>query len=318
MGRSAATVWSCLVGAMVLVGSTVVASKLMASGATALQATLLRFLVATPVMLAIAFGSSARLPRLPWRDWLLLVIQAAAGSVGYTILLVLGLARTSAGDAAVITGTLPAVTALVAVLLLRERPGLRLLLAIGCATLGVLMLHLPAAGGSVGTQRVLGNLLVFGAVLGESLFALLNKRLTVPVPPTFVATAMSALALLLVLPAALIEQMLIRPPLPSASAAAAAVYYGLVATVLGFLLWYHGAARASGTQAAVATAAMPVAALLLSWLVLGEVPLTAQFIGLILVVGAITLVARSGIGEEVGAPNSASPELLDRSDRQRP
>jgi drug/metabolite transporter (DMT)-like permease len=287
---------------MVLVGSTVVASKLMASGATAIQATLLRFLMATPIMLAIAFGTSPCLPRLPWRDWVLLVVQAAAGSVGYTILLVLGLARTSAGDAAVITGTLPAVTAVVAVLLLRERPGLRLLLAIGCATLGVLMLDLPAGEGSGGSQRALGNLLVFGAVLGENLFALLNKRLTVRLPPTLVATAMSALALLLVLPAALIEQLLLRPPLPSASAAAAAAYYGLVATVFGFLLWYHGAAWASGTQAAVATAAMPVAALLLSWLVLGEMPLAAQFVGLVLVVGAIALAARNGIGEAVGAP----------------
>jgi drug/metabolite transporter (DMT)-like permease len=106
----------------------------MAFGATAIQSTLLRFFMATPVMLAIAFASGHRLPRLPWWDWVLLLAQAAAGSVGYTILLVLGLARTSAGDAAVITGTLPAVTAFVAVLLLRERPGPRLLLAVGCAT----------------------------------------------------------------------------------------------------------------------------------------------------------------------------------------
>jgi drug/metabolite transporter (DMT)-like permease len=282
---------------MVLVGSTVVASKLMASGATAIQATLLRFVVATPVMMVIVFGTRQHLPRLPWRDWMLLVIQAAAGSVGYTILLVLGLARTSAGDAAIITGTLPAVTALVAVLLLRERPGLRLLFAIGCAMLGVLMLHLPAAGGSGGSQRTLGNLFVLGAVLGESLFALLNKRLAVPLPPTLVATAMCALALLLVLPVALFEQILLRPPLPSASAVAAATYYGLVATVFGFLLWYHGAARASGTQAAVATATMPVAALLLSWLVLGETPLVAQFIGLAFVVGGVALAAGRGAGE---------------------
>jgi drug/metabolite transporter (DMT)-like permease len=301
MRHSSPMVWSCLLGAMVLVGSTVVASKLMASGATAIQATLLRFLIATPVMLAIAVGTGHHLPRLPRRDWALLVVQAASGSVGYTILLVLGLARTSAGDAAVITGTLPAVTALVAVLLLRERPGLRLLLAIGCATLGVLMLHLPASGESAGFQRIFGNLLVFGAVLGESLFALLNKRLAVPLPPTLVATAMSALALVLVLPASLIEWLLLRPPMPTPDATIAAIYYGLVPTVFGFLLWYHGAVRASGAQAAVATAAMPVAALLLSWLVLGERPLVAQFAGLMLVVGAITLAARDGIGEALRA-----------------
>jgi drug/metabolite transporter (DMT)-like permease len=94
---------------------------------------------------------------------------------------------------------------------------------------------------------------------------------------------MSTLALVLVLPIALIEHLVLRPPPPSAGAVAAAAYYGLVPTVFGFLLWYHGAAKASGAQAAVATAAMPVAALLLSWLVLGEVPLAAQFVGLMLI-----------------------------------
>ena len=66
--------------------------------------------------------TGASLPRLGARDWALLTAQAAAGSVGYTVLLITGL-RASAVDAGIILGALPLVSAALAVTLLGERPG---------------------------------------------------------------------------------------------------------------------------------------------------------------------------------------------------
>ncbi|MGO8148085.1 DMT family transporter, partial [Rhizobium leguminosarum] len=56
----------------------------------------------------------------------------------------------------------------------------------------------------------------------------------------------------------------------SASAVAAVVYYALVPTVGGFLLWYAGAERVSGTEAALYTALAPVSAVMLAFIILGE------------------------------------------------
>src|SRR5688500_8897627 len=85
--------------AMLTVGSTVIASKLIASGLPPFSATALRFAIAFPVLLLLMWATGARLPRFSRHDRLILVIQAGAGSVGYTTLLISGLSLTSAADA---------------------------------------------------------------------------------------------------------------------------------------------------------------------------------------------------------------------------
>ena len=92
--------------AMIVVGSTVVASKVIGSGLPVFTATALRFAIAFPCFLFLMRVTGAPLPRLGKRDWLLLVLQAGAGSVGYTTLLIAGMHLTSAAGAAVIAARL--------------------------------------------------------------------------------------------------------------------------------------------------------------------------------------------------------------------
>src|SRR4029453_18957851 len=82
--------------AMVTVGGTVIASKLIASGLTPFAATALRFAIALPLFAVLMRATGTSLPRLTLRHWMLLTFQAGAGSVGYTTLLICGLRYTSA------------------------------------------------------------------------------------------------------------------------------------------------------------------------------------------------------------------------------
>lgn len=270
----------CLAAAMALVGSTVVASKLIAAGLPPFTATALRFALALPCFLLLM-----RLVRAPWprpdrRDALLLLLQAAAGSVGYTVLLVAGLRLTSAADAGVIVGTLPVVAAAVAVLLLGERPGRGLLAAIVLAAAGLLALNPP--GGAEGRGSLLGNALILGAVLCEALFILLNKRLRRPIAPLALSTLMAAIGLAVAAPLALLERPwdLALPAEALGAALAAVAYYALVPTVGGFLLWYAGTARSSGAEASLFTAVAPVSAVLLAAVLLGEPVSLGQLLGI--------------------------------------
>ena len=149
--------------AMVLVGSTVTASKIIGAALPPFTATALRFAIALPCFALLMAVSGARLPSLDRRDWLLLTVQAVAGSVGYTTLLIAGLQRTSAVDGGIILGTLPLVTAAIAVLLLGERPGKPAVAAIALAAFGVWLMSgdvvEPDAQGSLA-----GNALIVGAV----------------------------------------------------------------------------------------------------------------------------------------------------------
>lgn len=68
--------------AMMTVGSTVIASRLIAGDLPPFVVTALRFAIALPVMAGIALAARSVWPRLTLREWLLLSVQAGAGSVG--------------------------------------------------------------------------------------------------------------------------------------------------------------------------------------------------------------------------------------------
>jgi len=281
--------------AMVTVGSTVVASKVIAAGLPPFTATALRFMVALPVFLVLCWLLGARWPRIGRRDAVLLVLQAGAGSVGYTVLLISGMSFTSAATAGVLVGTLPIVTAAFAVLGLGERPTVRLLGAIALAALGVLVgsgVNWPAAGaeGGTGAGRLLGMALILAAVACESFFILLNKRLRAPIEALPLSTLMCALGLLLAGGASLAIE---RPweISMSASALQAVLYYALVPTVLGFVLWYAGAARISGAEAALFTALSPISATLLASTILREPVTIPQLAGMACVLAAVASLA---------------------------
>ncbi|CAB3930498.1 DMT family transporter [Achromobacter insolitus] len=281
-----------LAAAMVLVGSTVAASKIIGSGLPPFTATALRFAIALPCFILLMAFTGARLPRLCWRDWLLLAAQATAGSVGYTTLLIAGLQRASAVDGGIILGTLPLVSAAIAIVLLGERPAMATLAAIAAAGLGVwlMMRHSADTGGA---HSLSGNALILGAVLCEGLFILLNKRLLQPVAPLALSTLMTGFGLAFSALASVAEApWSLSLPLPALTAVA---YYALVPTVGGFLLWYAGAARVQGAEAALFTALAPVSAVALAAGLLGESLAYAQVAGMACVLGAVMTLAWSGI-----------------------
>jgi drug/metabolite transporter (DMT)-like permease len=262
--------------AMVTVGSTVIASKLIASGLPPFAATALRFAIALPVFAVLMRATGTRLPRLALRHWLLLALQAGAGSVGYTTLLICGLRYTSAADAGVVIGTLPVVSAAVAIAVLGERPQRALIAAILLAAAGVAAITFVPDDRA--EHSLLGNGLVFAAVICEGLFILLNKRLPVAIPPLAQSTLMTGLGLAVALVPAVLETPW-RHALGSAALAAVA-YYALVPTVCGFVFWYQGAARVSGAEASLFTAVAPVSAVLFAAAVLGEKVTGSQLAGI--------------------------------------
>jgi len=275
-------------------GTSVVASKLIAAEVEPFAATTLRHLLALPLLGLLCWLFRPAWPRPCRRDALVLLVQAASGSVGYTVLLIAGASMSSAADAGVAAGTLPAISALFAILILGERPGLMAILGIALATAGVLLL---SAGGvselvSPLPGRTLGIALVIAAVACEVIFILGQRRLRAPIEPLAMATLMSAGGLLLSLPiASLVWAMdwavLLAPTTRMWSAVAAIAWYAWVPTVFGFWLWYAGARRATATQAAASTAWLPLVAVVGAAVILEETLSAAQLAALALVLAGV-------------------------------
>ena len=274
-----------LTAAMTSVGSTVVASRLAADGLPPFTAVALRFLIATPVLYALMRVRRVSWPRLAARDVVLLVIQAASGGVGYTVLLMEGTRRSSPLEAGVMLGTLPAMSTLIAGIVLRERQTPRDWIAAVLATSGVLLVTFAPGQAMPSMMGLLGDALVLTAVACEAVFILLNRRLTVPLEPLALSTAMSGLGLILALIPMAFEWR--SGPSWQTSALLAIVYYALVPTVLGFLCWYTGSARTSGTEAALFTAVAPVSAVLFATTLFGDTLTGARQAGFALVLAGM-------------------------------
>ena len=264
-----------LTAAMVIVGSSAVAGKLVLAGLPLFVAMALRFVVACLAAWPLLWWREGRLPRLSARTWGVFALQALCGVLVFNALLLLGLTRTGAARAGLITSLTPAVMALLAWVFLRERPSGRVLVGVACAVGALLALGLPEVlrGGGGGMSGTLGgDLLALGAVLGESCFLLLRKAVREPVSPLAASTIVSAFGLLYFLPGAAWQWGEVAWGAVGAGTWAVVAYYGLCVSVLAYVFWFRGIVAVDGQRAGVFTAVMPISAVGLSWLVLGEAP----------------------------------------------
>ncbi len=295
-----------LAAAMAGVGSTVIASRLAAGGLPPFAATALRFLIATPLLFALMRAQRMRWPRISTRDTMLLVIQAAAGGVGYTVLLICGTKLSSPLDAGVMLGTLPAMSTLIAAVVLRERQTPRDWMAAALATAGVLFVTFAPGQTMPSLRSLAGDALVLAAVACEAVFILLNRRLAAPWPPLALSTAMSGLGFVLALVPAAFEWHAVATGW-TVGAVSAIAYYALVPTVLGYLCWYAGSARTTGTEAALFTAVAPVSAVLFAVVLFGETLSGTRVAGIALVVAGVVVGAtrrRDPAAGAAGAPET--------------
>lgn len=269
--------------AMLIVGSSVVAGKMMIMELPVFLASGLRFALAVACLTPIMYFREGGFPRLRRRSVLILLAQAMLGSVLFTVFLLYGLKWTTPSSAGVLTSTTPAWMALLAWAVFRESLTPRMAVGVGLALLGVLAINIMGGDGDSGSRAggnvLLGNGLVLAAVLCESLFLVLRKFIPEPISPLATSTLVSLFGLGLFLPLSVYEAVGTDFSTISLTGWGSVVYYGLVVTVLAYLFWFAGIVRASAAAAGVMTGIMPVSALFLSWLVLGERIDAAQLAG---------------------------------------
>ncbi|MBM3115130.1 DMT family transporter [Jeongeupia naejangsanensis] len=275
----------CLIAAMLMVGSNVGIGKAIVATMPVLLFALLRFVVGVTVLAPVYRPS--RLRRVSRAEWRNLFLQALFGTFLFTLLMLYGVRHTSALAAGVITSTIPAVVILLAWGMLGERPSPRAMLAVALAMGGVLIVNLARSDGDGGS--LFGNLLVFGAVLCESLYVILSRRLTQTLPAIEICAYTHGIGLLLMLPLGVFASLSFDFTAVRLETWGLVIWYGLAASVFSFWLWMKGIRHVPGQMAGVFTAVLPVAAAGYGILVLGEQPTLAHGIALLCVLAGIAI-----------------------------
>jgi drug/metabolite transporter (DMT)-like permease len=272
--------------AMMMTGTNVVVGKLLAQALPVPVVLLLRCVIASVVLAPLALQEGGGMPGR--RVLFNLALQAAAGTGAYNMLLLAGLRRTGALQAGLLLSALPAVVAMAAALLLRERLSARRWLAALLAAAGMAALALGRGGAATGSLG--GNALVFAAVLAETGWILLSRLSAGRVGVRQAAFWMQVFGVLLLAPVAGREAVAILPALLADSRLLGLLlFHALTASVFSVMLWFGGMRRAPASLAGIFTVLLPATAAVLAVAVLGEHMTAPLAAGFVLMLGSILL-----------------------------
>jgi len=256
---------------MAIFGSGTPISKILTNAFPVFVASGLRVAVATVVLLPFILRERETIKQYQRKDWIVILLIAAIGMFLFSVFMLYGMKQISGVVGSIVMSTTPIVTALGSFLVFRDRLGWRKSAAIALAVFGVLILNVGSQqSGSSGGNQLIGTLLIFAAVCSEASYTLLGKKASDHVDPVIIAALASAIALPLFLPFTLYQFSSFDIGTIPWTDWLALVWWGAGTLALGSVLWYRGVAKVSGSTAAGFMGVMPVSALVLSYLLLGE------------------------------------------------
>jgi drug/metabolite transporter (DMT)-like permease len=248
---------------------------------------LLRFLVASLTMLVCCIFVKVRLPVM--RDVPTFFAMGFLGVALYHAALNYGQTTVGAGAASFLINTAPAFTALLALLVLKEKMRLWGWLGIALSMAGIFVI---ASGKKGGLQFDPNAFFIVLSALGASIHMILNKQILQRYTPlestTF--TILCGTLFLLVFSPGLLAGVAHAPR----SATLVAIYIGVFPAALAYVSWAHVLSRLPASQTATFLYLMPGLAIMIAWLWLDEVPHIATLIGGAMALAGVILVNTYG------------------------
>lgn len=252
----------------------------------------LRTVVAGPVCLAVALIVGLSLPK-SGSSWVLMGCSVIGCYIGFPVLFTLGQAETTTSHAALIIAIMPILTGLFAAIIERRMPVRGWWLGSSTAFLGVTFLVSARFGYSTGENSLDGDLLCLAAAVCGSAGYIAGSRLTTEIGSwgtTFWGLAIAGLfgggALLL------------GPDKTDWSSVsglgyATLLYLAVCGSILGYVAWYWALARGDAMRVASIQFLLPIIALAVAILGLGEAMTMPLAISACAIVGGIAVAQRS-------------------------
>lgn len=258
-----------------------------------------------------------RLQQLSRRDWLGLVAVATLSGALAPALIFSALEQTSVNTVILVSRIEPPLTLALSVLFLRARVNGWVISGAILAFVGValtVVLQEPEGGGMqmVGVQVGLGELLVVGGATAAAIATVISQVSLQQVSLGLFSIVRTALGTVIFFVAVL---ALFSPAhfmdVFSPFLWRWMLIYGAVIVVGGQLAWFAGLKRSQAGEVSLANSFNPLAGILAAFLILGEVPSSAQYIGGTVILIGIVL---NQIGVNQPHPATAVPQSMKEAD----
>ncbi len=238
-------------------------------------------------LLAFVYLTGRRLPAAPGL-WGAFLVMGALNNVIPFSLIVWGQVTIDSGLASILNATTPLFTVVLAhILTCDERMTRGRALGVVLGLGGVAVLVGPGVLGALGAQG-LAQLAVLVAAFSYACAGIYGRRFKA-LPPAVAAAGMVTASAVMTLPIALVVE---RPweMSPGALTWGAVLGLALLSTALAYVIYFRILAAAGATNLLLVTFLIPVSALTLGIVVLGERPDTAAFAGMALIFAGLAAV----------------------------
>jgi len=258
-------------------GGTFVAGRYLAGSLSPLLAASLRFLLASVALLLFVRLARIPLARPSARQWLQLSLLGFFGIFFYNLCFFYGLQYINASRVSLIVALNPAVIGLASWLVFKERLNrvkiLGIAICIAGASLVIVSRNPQLLAG--GTDAWLGDLLIFGCVLGWGIYSLCSRELNQTLGPVQTVTYSILLGTAMLWMTCIVrgEVNVVAIAHLGAQQWSSLLYLGVLGSALAYIGYYDGIRKIGATRSGVFIALNPLTAVILGALLLDE-PLT--------------------------------------------
>lgn len=263
-----------------------------------------RWTLAGALLLPFAWRALFEHRALIARHWKLYALLGTVGVALFNSLGYVGLQWTTATNASLLNSAVPVLIVPIAWALLGERPGPWQLVAVAVSSVGVAIIVTQGDPGALRTLSInLGDVCVLSSMLLFALYTVLVRSK----PPEIAGLAFLAVTIVFGWPTLAIgwaaEHASGASATWNARTLAGVAYMGTLPSIAAYWLYNRGVAAVGANRAGIFVHLVPVYGVLLSYVLLGEVPHTYHFLGMALVLGGVAL---SSLVPAPGLPKSVA------------
>ncbi len=242
----------------------------------------LRLIISVIALTPFALKQGFRLPIIFQKEYLLYGLTGIALYYGPATI---GLSLSSTANAALIQAVIPAVVALLSVVILKEKITTPHSIGIGLSIAGILLIS--GNPSDAGSATMIGNLLIIASVVSWSIYNIQSRKLPEGIDPLVSTTASFYSGVIYLLPLAIWEISREGIPIITLPAWGALIYLGVFASALAYFLWNLGLSKMEASQAAPFINLIPIIGLALSVLTGEPVSILQISGGMIAIIGVL-------------------------------
>jgi drug/metabolite transporter (DMT)-like permease len=247
----------------------------------------LRVALAAIMLLPLLWVYQIRFPQ-GLSGWAPFIAIGSLNNVVPFSLIVVGQTYIAGGLASILNATTPLFTVVVMAAAGEEKLQARRVAGVVTGLIGVVILH--GDGFGLESGQGIGILLCLAAALSYGLSALLARRHLKDAPPLGAATFQMIASAVMMTPVAGLVERPWQLPMPGAVTWLAVIGLAALSTALAYIVFFQILRRSGATNVMLVTLLIPVTAILLGYLVLGERVSPREIAGAVVIGSALLLI----------------------------